>query len=534
MMRWQDKAFMKSMWVVLDCGIKSYKQIIEYIDHWMFERLRLVSKTVLPTRKVLRELWTLVGADPFITDEIAALRFVVRDGYVYVCDEVASTKESLLKRLRFLLLSLWRLRKYCEARWITVGRCTQFFLGGLLSGLFDIAQCILEDEGQSNYYISGMKRLNDDVRLCIVTVALASGPADASLRLALEDSRVLKRHVDMKVEVREEMCYLAGISEPVWEILAEVSNSTVARIRTEVLGCAHVSIAFIFFRVFDQLLELPCSLFVGDLDENLELLYQGTEPDDALCSKVWRLLHTGWNREDIKSALGMVIEARWGSDISEECHCAAAMQAKYHPEITEEALRVRAHAYQSCRLLPTACECEKKLTKLRTRLLRLRRRQPLKCGARQMFCGELVKISSQWKGQGRIGVQKTIQKDVIKQHNQVWKKTSALKKAKFATQARLHQAKVMMETGQETEELQDELLLTKARNAVESKGTTPLFVRSCKFTQADVGRLDETFKNGHFTHAVVTAQRARQLKELPPPTSTIADKIYKGYCARLV
>ena len=377
--RWSCKKTMKDVWVVLDCGIKSYKLIVDNIPAWLGRVVRPLPDSQLPSEEELRDLWTAVGADVFIVDEIADLRLWFMDGFINVSMAIFRTLDKVHPRIRFIILTLWRFRRYNEIRWISVGVCNKTFTCAMLTGIESIAQSILADAEQSHYFISGFERLTPDIKSLIVVVGLASGPADACLRMNLEDSRVCKRHVDMKAAVLDEMLYLDGLLPSTWEALGNICEMSGARVRSKVLSCAHVSIAFLFFRIFDALEKYPHKLFTGSIPANIAELEAAPEPpEEMVAGRVCSLLQQGFNKVALRKAAEEGADIKWGVDIAEDQHASTALGLKYHPEITEEALRVRAHAHAARRMLHQDSELEKAKKKWLRHHAKLKRRQPEK------------------------------------------------------------------------------------------------------------------------------------------------------------
>ncbi len=107
----------------------------------------------------------------------------------------------------------------------------------------------------------------------------------------------------------------------------------------------------------------------GDLDANLdELMREDEEPAEPTSAKIYRLLHLGWNRSELKAALRLCREVPWGTNVVEEIHASGACVRKLHPEIAYEPLRIRAHVHALRRVLPTPSAEEKKEHRLQCRL----------------------------------------------------------------------------------------------------------------------------------------------------------------------
>ena len=200
-------------------------------------------------KKILRQLWTLVGADPFIIDEIVELGLICIKGILYVrATHVGQAR--CLARVRFILITLWRFGKYTESRWITAGVSNRRYTGTMLTGMTDMAKEMIEDPDESNYFIAGIKRLTPEIQHAIVVAGLSSGVTEACLRCVLTDGRIMKTWPEVQVTAREEILFLDSIYDETWALVAEATNWTGAECRTHCLFTAHVSISFMDFRFF--------------------------------------------------------------------------------------------------------------------------------------------------------------------------------------------------------------------------------------------------------------------------------------------
>ena len=96
--------------------------------------------------------------------------------------------------------------------------------------------------------------------------------------------------------MNEEICKLVDLPMLVWERLAaKVDGNYHARtLRSEVLQAAHVSAAFINFRVLRETRRFPWLLAVGDVVANLEYFRDHCEcPTEVVACNIWELLQEG-------------------------------------------------------------------------------------------------------------------------------------------------------------------------------------------------------------------------------------------------
>ena len=272
-----------------------------------------------------------------------------------------------------------------------------------------------------------------------------SEEADLATQLAawlLEDSRLIRRYNDLQHGLDEEMEFLANLRDETWQVIAGTCGLSALELRTEVLGAAHRSISFMDFSFFSVVRARPWSLASGDVDQQLDALSsEEEEPSDPISAKVWKLLRTlHYNREKLRQAINFFGEITWNTSISEQQHASGTLIGKYHPEVGQSALTIRALLHTMRHLLPELSESELSELRLKRCVARLERRQPQKATARQMMCQELVHISSRWKRDGRANTEAMIQQRVFRNHGPIWSACPADKKRLYEKKAAVHQA----------------------------------------------------------------------------------------------
>ena len=110
---------------------------------------------------------------------------------------------------------------------------------------------------------------------------------------------------------------------------------------------------------------------------------------------------------------------------------------KFHPEISPEALRIRAFIHTIRRLSPTHSTLNKKEKKLEAGIAKLEAACPSRCGPRQMLVQDLGSIMATWRSEGRE-LSASVQKSVIRNHMQIWDNLSAGQRRSFELASQAH------------------------------------------------------------------------------------------------
>jgi len=510
----------KEIYVALESCRHSYKQLADARAQWLATNLRRKPRDELPSRATLAALWEALGADAKTVKEIQDLGFSLQDDEPCVADDVPM--DTLLTRVKDLMLDLWKLRSFSWGRWVGGGEPCRKLMGSILSGLGGVVKQVIVSEDESNYYINGFTRLGDDAKALYCVEGLASYPSEQVLRAILKDNRLAQRGKELEEIAAATMDWLSTLPSTVWETLASVSGLETETYKSMVIHAAHVSVSFMSWRVFSALKEYPWRLMQGNLDEQLDKLLAGAQPQETVAGKLYKLLKSNLaDRELIKAALRLASEAPWTTQVPEQLHASGAVALKFHPDVCEPALVVRAFTHAARHLLPETSKKARLADRLRKRLTKLKNKNPAKAGARQMMCKDLVRQTSQWKAKNREGVEKTVQKRVFQTHGSVWAGLPAQKRQRFANEAAIHQFRSIDALPAAIATLQDEVGAAQEAVETELNRTGSLNLGSCKLSDDDLLALQDAFDHPQWTQDYVGELRSAALEapDLLPPTA---------------
>lgn len=508
----------KNVFISIESCRNSYSQITQVAPSWLAKVLVVEPEEALESPDDLRDLWLACGVDAELIDELVDLRLLFRRGHISVSQ--SASHDTVFERVMSCLFSLWRFRRFNESRWASVGAACRANLAARLVGLSALVESILNDPRQSSYHLSGFTKAGPEELEFVVTAGLSSYPTDAALMALVTDARVPKRLDFLTAAVADEMYMLLEIRGPVWGLLAKACGLSGGRLRSLVVGAAHCSIAGMEWRIFTEARKEPWCLVTGDIDANLERLRAGPEPDEPTCAKIWHLLHMGWNREVLKEAVGLLGEISWGTKVAEEQHASAAVVSKYHPEMAEEAVCVRAFVHTCRNLLPCLSDGERHVRRMQERLGRLQRKRPQNIGGRQVFISDLMRLISMNIASGRPVPPRA---RIIANSAHLWARTSLTDQVRYDIRAHVRKSASQLALEDAIADLQERRNIEQVRVAQDSLADKPrLLLSAVKFDESTFAEYERVYKSSAFTSpAAIQEMRSRAVRA--PPRLTDAE-----------
>ncbi len=118
------------------------------------------------------------------------------------------------------LLSLSRLVRLAESRWLTAGAASRVLLASMWVGLASLVNRVREDPRLTDYKLHGVSLLSPTVNADFVISAVAALPADAVLQELPDDDRVVLRIDALGQALHDELTYVSAIGRETWARLA--------------------------------------------------------------------------------------------------------------------------------------------------------------------------------------------------------------------------------------------------------------------------------------------------------------------------
>ena len=232
-----NDSMLDDLFIVLSSLRNGYKHLQTHLSSFLVDHVEFSDIGV--GRDDLYSFWSCLDLPPELGSLLADSGVFWRDDRFYV-DPAYKDDQDILTWLYDAVMTAFRFKKYSTSRWLTVGSSCRTLLASLALGLDRLHEVCILDPKVSNYYLNGFSKLSTDMRRFIVVAALSSRPAEALGISVLEDDRAVRQIVTYENILAEEMNWLKGGPEPVWQLLslASISGSPCSAIRNDCLDCA--------------------------------------------------------------------------------------------------------------------------------------------------------------------------------------------------------------------------------------------------------------------------------------------------------
>ena len=501
---------LKDCFLVIEALRKSADLLHRHLGGWLQDRLRFVPEEDLPAPEHLYELWTSLGVEHEAANILATeLRLQWKGGNLEV-SETAAQITNIVGQVSFVLLSVWRFKAFSDSRWVSVGCSCRALATSLLTGIDSFVASIRANPATSDFDIHGFDRLSEDVRHFVALAAMVSYPSDALLSELLEDSRLPRRLAALTQTVDSELDWLASVGSHVWGPLASMtlrSDLSGQVLRSECLHAAHICRGFMQHRFFAAALEYPWRLATGDQDANLASLRSGPKPAEECAGKVWELMHLGYNKNQIKQGLDLVLDAPWGTASAEQQHASATLIMRHHKDYNTETLRLRSLCHTLRLLLPSFSAEEKQIQKAQASLAKLSSKRPQHFGGRQLYLRDLMRVAKDWKKTKSRQLPQNLWTTVMKRHGKSWANMPAKARKAYEAQASIERSQSESQLSDAVEEAKESLSVMFNRNAARQGDRPPLLLSACAISDEDDACWTSLLESKAFTESRVQEMR---------------------------
>lgn len=237
--------------------------------------------------------WVNLGVDSETADMLSDLNLWWHNGRLQV-GERHLEDPTLVEKITGAMLSVFRVRKFTDSRWLTIGDNCRSLTAALHLGIADLVQAARSDPKTSDFYLHGFARLAPEVERWAALAGFTACVRDAALAEVLEDDRVELSVIPICQVMNEEIFWLDRLDTFTWERLAaRLPGHTPQALRSDALKDAHTACAFFQRRVAIPASKYPWSLVQGNIQAKLSHLCDGPDQCEETTSKIQQLLRMG-------------------------------------------------------------------------------------------------------------------------------------------------------------------------------------------------------------------------------------------------
>ena len=332
----RDRDLLRDVYVAIASIRNAWNLVNTHLGSWVASRLRYTDPLPEAAVSQLETMWAALGVEPGIAATMCdTLQLRFEGGELRVTKECMSIPDfCVVGTVATALLGCWRIQKFTESRWHTVGTSCRAVAVGLLTGLHSLVDYILGEKRGSGFHLNGWYRLTGDRVDFVMSCAMVSRVSDAVMAELLTDARLLRKMETLKTLAQEEVCWLMNVPEFVYNLLADHCAVGPSELMQKRLSAAQVNYAFMHDRFFCVTEQYPYRLAVGDdvqLAQNLEALRVAGEPDEQVTWQLWRLLQMGYSRQRLIWVLQLIRDLEWSTLTAEQLHGYAANLLNIHP-----------------------------------------------------------------------------------------------------------------------------------------------------------------------------------------------------------
>lgn len=458
------------------CSVRNSMDVImAYLAEWAAASVQESPPLDEVARQDLRVLWTTLGVDDEVVHVLTNTLELRLDGAKVLVRQGGNFQDTL-NIVVCALMAVWRVTKFTESRWLSIGKSSRALVASRLTGLKLLLEYASKKPSVSAYYTGGFFRMQAEEWLFLVQTAVVARVPETVQEGLLRDSRVALHAPKLKADMAKAMDHLASLPSWLWSTLATLGGIDGQQLKAQCIRSAHRACAFMQFRVFESAESLPWSLCRGDVVSNLRALKEGPRPAKCdISAKAWDLLDMGWSVQSLRRMVDLLAESPWATTTTEQLHGSAAVIARFHPEYTLCTLLARSLALATAKLLPRLTKEEKVVHKCKARLSRVDRKCPEKAGARQAFFGDLCKVAADKYLHRGVSLQK-IRKSLMKSHSEAFKKKSATIKGRYRKRARAEAAAKRLAHLEQRRIVSEGLSLARERVEKDARRRGPLLL----------------------------------------------------------
>ena len=501
----------KKLWVTIASLRNSFDLIQGFIHPFVVTNLSLQPRVA--DYHMLYSFWVDLGVEVETAESLAELGLLWVNGQLVV-DRAMVETPGLVARIEHCIKAVLKLKQFSDSRWVTMGASSRQLVAGKHLGLDQLVAMIRKDKDTSDFYIHGYTEFAPDAQVYSTVAGMVCNIPDALLLELLEDSRLAKRVDAVKAVVEEEVVWLQRVPTWTWDRLAALVEGVNGQtLRSRSLVVSQAILAFLKYRIWDEVESMPWLLCRGDIAQNIADLRDGPDASDHTTIKIQKLARLGWRMSVLVDGVERLGDVPWSTSAHEQGHGSAACIHKVHPGYSTRILTARAFLH-ICRCLYSRPPVESIMKRTEAALARLDRKQPSKVHGKQMFLKDLQGVMAQ---RGTVTAASSMA--AMQQHSKLFLRLPRDRQREYQRQAELHADAREVEHELEIEHLEQQRALVKARHAQEMETTAgQIRASNCRFTTSDWEQLHTMWSDTDRWGAnKVEAMRLKSMTAPVPP-----------------
>ena len=341
---------LKSLHLTLACYRAAIPHAITNLYTWLREHVVTLPLAECKAESELRSLYAALGADSSTLDYLCSEMHLFWDAgssRLQICDAFMMQEKSL-EVLSAVLQTVWRFPNFCSSRWLTVGASLRILLLGQATGWPSMFRCLREKGSITDYAGGYADKVAPESITFAAVIGLVSWLPETFMTRVLSDSRILMHYHALRESVAEELNYIETLPTSVWVDISSWTSASPSQFRDQTVRGAHVALAYLNKKVFDELAAPPWSLAIGDCEQNLrEFVTSPAASDTDRLSAQLRALSTEQGRSDtvLLQILTLMQQCSFSTHFTERQHASAATLKRYHPDYDVNFLAARAYLH---------------------------------------------------------------------------------------------------------------------------------------------------------------------------------------------
>ena len=214
----EDTALLKDVHVAFSSARACYNYVTTGTVEWLHFALDPKDKIHLPAPQDLEALWTFLGMDVDLVEQLTRWRLICRSDAGYLELDVEVMRSESIEELTTILLQVWRHEGFTASRWATMGTSSRCMIRSTFTGFDSCLKYLHSQDKVSDFYCGARLALNKDQKRFLALLSLVSGPAEHVLASAMQDNRIPQQVEQLRSNIQHDREYLSSLPGLVWSL----------------------------------------------------------------------------------------------------------------------------------------------------------------------------------------------------------------------------------------------------------------------------------------------------------------------------